>query len=441
MPENGRVAEIPQSGLTRGAKLVSLPLSAAGRVTLGLGQRLLGKDRAEVSASVQRKTAEQIFSVLGTLKGGAMKFGQALSIFEAALPEDQVAPYREALTKLQSGAPPMETATVRRLMTEQLGTGWSSYFREFDEVASAAASIGQVHKAVWRDGREVAVKLQYPGAAEALTADLNQLARIGRLITPLFPGLEIKPLLAELRVRVLDEIDYAAEAAAQRRFAAAYVDHPEIHIGRVVASAPQLIVSEWAHGKPLSTIIATGSRQERDNAGRILTEFHFSAPEIAHLLHTDPHPGNFLLSNDQLVVVDFGSVIGMPEGAPRAIGRLARLAIDGDAGRVIDGLREEGFVPAGFEPDPTILLNYLFPYLEPLRFETFHFTRQWMQQMWQRISDLSSDELKLARRLNLPPSYLMIQRVTLGSIGVLSQLDAHAPFRAIAEKWQPGFAS
>ncbi len=436
------MSDIPTGSLNRSAKLASLPISAAGRATLGFGQRLMGKTKEDVSADVQRKTAEQLFEVLGTLKGGAMKFGQALSVFEAALPEEAAAPYRDALTKLQSSAPPMDPASVRGLMVEQLGSGWSKYFRDFDDGAAAAASIGQVHRAIWRDGREVAVKLQYPGAAEALTADLNQLSRIGRLIGPLVPGIQIKPLLAELRLRVLEEVDYAAEAANQRAFALAYAEDPEIAIGKVVASAPALIVSEWVDGKPLAKVIAEGSRQERDEMGRIMAVFHFSAPERAHLLHTDPHPGNYLVRPDgRLGVIDFGSVSKMPEGGQRIIGTLARLSIAGNADEVVAGLRAEGFVPDGFDPDPTVLMNYLVPYLEPLRYETFHFTREWMQQLGARMSDFSSVELKMARRLNLPPSYLMIQRVTLGSIGVLCQLDSHAPFRAIVERWQPGFAA
>ncbi len=157
------MADIPRGALSRTARLASLPLSAAGRATLGLGQRLAGRDRDEISSELQRRTAEQVFEVLGTLKGGAMKFGQALSVYEAAIPDEYAAPYREALTKLQNAAPPMPPATVHRLMAQQFGTGWSARFREFDDRAAAAASIGQVHRAVWKDGREVAVKLQYPG--------------------------------------------------------------------------------------------------------------------------------------------------------------------------------------------------------------------------------------------------------------------------------------
>ncbi len=435
------MTEIPQGALNRGAKLAGLPLSAAGRATVGLGQRLLGRSRDEVSAEVQRKTAEQLFEVLGTLKGGAMKFGQALSVFEAALPEDAVAPYRQALVKLQNSAPPMAPTTVRRLMTEQLGSSWPTYFREFDDTAAAAASIGQVHRAVWRDGREVAVKLQYPGAAKALTADLNQLSRLGILMSPLLPGLQFRPLLAELRERILEEVDYAAEAAHQRQFAAAYADDPEIAVGRVVASAPALVVTEWMEGTPLARIIADGSRHDRNEAGRLMAVFHFSAPERARLLHTDPHPGNFLLLPDgRLGVVDFGSVSRMPDGAPPIVGILARLCIQGRSDEVIQGLRAEGFIPDDFDPDPQVLMDYLVPYLEPLRHAVFHFSREWMQQLGATMTDFSSPELKLARRLNLPPTYLMIQRVTLGSIGVLSQLDARAPFRSIVERWQPGFA-
>ena len=433
--------DIPRGPLSRTAKLASLPLGAAGRATLGWGQRLLGADRQEVTAAVQRRTAEQLFEVLGTLKGGAMKFGQALSVYEAAIPDEYAAPYREALTKLQNSAPPMPTTTVHRVMAEQLGRGWMSHFTEFTDDAAAAASIGQVHKALWHDGREVAVKIQYPGAADALKADMAQLNRLGPLLGLLMPGVQMRPLLAELRARVMEELDYAAEADNQRAFAKAYAGDPDILVPKVVASAPKVVVSEWMDGIGMSRIIADGTRAERDEAGRLLTELHFSAPARVGLLHADPHPGNYKLTADgRLAVIDFGSIARLPGGTPPIIGRISRMALEGRAEDVVAALREEGFVPDGYHPDPVSLMDYVAPFVEPLRHETFHFTRTWMQQQVGQMADLTTNESKMARSLDLPPHYLMIHRVTFGSIGVLCQLDATAPFREIVLKWQPGFA-
>ncbi len=390
---------------------------------------------------MQRRTAEQVFEVLGTLKGGAMKFGQALSVYEAGIPDEYAEPYREALSKLQNAAPPMPPSTVNRLMAEQLGTGWRSRFLKFDVEAAAAASIGQVHRAIWKDGREVAVKIQYPGAGAALKADMDQLNRMGPVLSLLIPGMQVRPLLAEIRDRVMEELDYAAEAANQREFARSFAGDPDFLVPRVLASAPKVIISEWVEGLGLGKIITSGTAAQRDRAGELLTVLHFSAPERVGLLHADPHPGNYLLTADnRLGVIDFGSIARLPDGSPRIIGRLSRLALDGKADEVLAGLRAEGFILPGYEPDPVALLDYLSPFAEPLRHNTFHFNRKWMQSQAARMSNLSSQESKLARHINLPPSYLMIHRVTFGSIGVLCQLDATAPFREIVAKWQPGFA-
>jgi predicted unusual protein kinase regulating ubiquinone biosynthesis (AarF/ABC1/UbiB family) len=433
--------DIPQRRAARTARLASLPLGVAGRATVGFGRRMTGRSADEIAAELQAKTAEQLFTVLGELKGGAMKLGQALSVFEAALPEESAAPYREALTRLQEAAPPMPAATVRKVLDEQFGRRWPERFREFDEVPAAAASIGQVHRGVWADGREVAVKLQYPGAGPALMADLTQLSRLAWLFSRMSPGLDVKPLLAEIKERVLEELDYSLEADAQRGFAAAFADDPQIAIPRVVASAPKVMVSEWLDGRPLSSIIATGTRPERDEAGTLLALLHYSAPARAGLLHADPHPGNFrILPDGRLGVVDFGAVARLPGGVPRPLGRLTRLAVERDADGVLALMRELGFVRPGIDVTGQEILDYLGPATDPLRERTFTFSREWMRSQAARIGDPRREEARVGRLLNLPPSYLLIHRVTLGSIGVLCQLGATAPYRALAEKWQPGFA-
>jgi predicted unusual protein kinase regulating ubiquinone biosynthesis (AarF/ABC1/UbiB family) len=435
------VTDIPQRRAARTARLVSLPLGVAGRATMGLGKRITGRSAADIQAELQARTAEQLFTVLGELKGGAMKLGQALSVFEAALPEETAAPYREALTRLQEAAPPMRAEVVHRVLDEQFGRSWRERFRSFDDTPAAAASIGQVHRAVWADGREVAVKLQYPGAGPALMADFTQLSRMARLFARISPGLEVKPLLAELKDRVLEELDYGLEADAQRAFAAAYADDPEIAIPRVVASSPKAMITEWMDGTPLSRIIATGSQEQRDRAGTLLAVLHYSAPARAGLLHADPHPGNFrILPDGRLGVVDFGAVARLPGGSPEPLGRLTRYAVDRDAPAVLAVLREEGFVRTTVNVDATQVMNYLGPIVEPLRVERFTFSREWMREQAARIGDPRREEARVGRMFNLPPSYLLIHRVTLGSVGVLSQLGATAPFRELAEKWQPGFA-
>jgi len=435
------VGDIPKRTMSRGAKLATLPLGVAGRGAVGLGKRLGGRPAEVVTAELQARTAEQLFQVLGQLKGGAMKFGQAMSVFEAALPEEMAAPYRAALTRLQEAAPPLPVATVHTVLARDLGEDWRACFTSFDDRPSAAASIGQVHKAVWADGREVAVKIQYPGAAKALLGDLRQLGRLARVFAVFTPGLDIKPLLAELEARVAEELDYLLEADSQRVFAAAYDGDPDILVPRVVTAAATVLVTEWIDGIPLSEVIREGAPEQRDRASALLARFLFSGPVLAGLLHADPHPGNFrLLPDGRLGVIDFGAVNRLPDGAPEPIGRLARLALEGRADDVLEALRAEGFVKPSIEVDASRVLDYVLPMLEPLRGETFRFTREWLRREAVRVADPRSPANQLGRQLNLPPSYLLIHRVTTGTIGVLCQLGGEAPYRALMEQWQPGFA-
>jgi predicted unusual protein kinase regulating ubiquinone biosynthesis (AarF/ABC1/UbiB family) len=435
------MTDIPRRAVSRSAKLAALPLGFAGRAALGLGKRVTGIASEVISAEVQHRTAEHLFSVLGQLKGGAMKFGQALSVFEAALPEDLAGPYRAALTKLQEAAPPLPAASVHKALATELGPDWRALFADFDDTPAAAASIGQVHRATWADGRPVAVKVQYPGAGPALVSDLNQLGRLASLFRVVQPGLDVKPLVEELKARVVEELDYELEASAQRAFAEGYANDDMIYVPPVVASSTRVLVTEWVEGTPLATVIASGTRAERDAAGERMALLHFSAPVRVGLLHADPHPGNFrILPDGRLGVLDFGAVARLPDGLPEPIGRLTRLALADEADEVLDGLRAEGFVKPEVEVDAQVVLDYLRPILAPIACDEFRFTRSWLRAEATRLANPRGPAYQLGRQLNLPPSYLLVHRVTLGSIGVLCQLEAHARYREIVQKWLPGFA-
>ncbi|MEU3185308.1 AarF/ABC1/UbiB kinase family protein [Streptomyces sp. NPDC006923] len=444
------MSDLPRKAVTRTAKLATLPLGFAGRATWGLGKRIGGKSAEIVTRELQQRTADQLFKVLGELKGGAMKFGQALSVFESALPEEIAGPYRAALTKLQEAAPPLPTGTVHAVLSERLGEEWRELFLEFEDKPSAAASIGQVHRAVWHDGREVAVKIQYPGAGEALLSDLVQLSRFARLLGPLIPGMDIKPLITELRDRVSEELDYALEAESQREHAAEFADDPDVVVPDVVHQGDQVLVTEWIDGTPLSEVINDGTPEQRDRAGQLLARFLFSGPARTGLLHADPHPGNFRLlppapAEDgeegelRLGVLDFGTVDRLPGGLPGTIGEALRMTLEGDAEAVYDLLREEGFVKESIDLDPDAVLEYLLPIIEPAAVEDFTFTRSWIRNQAARIADPRSPAHQLGKQLNLPPSYLLIHRVTLSTIGVLCQLNATVRLRDELEDWLPGF--
>jgi predicted unusual protein kinase regulating ubiquinone biosynthesis (AarF/ABC1/UbiB family) len=440
---NGGVTDLPKRTVARTARLASLPIGFAGRATLGLGRRLGGAPAEVVASQVQERTAEQLFKVFGELKGGAMKLGQALSIFESALPESLIAPYRATLTRLQDSAPPMQSGMVHQVLARELGATWRSQLVEFDDDPAAAASIGQVHRGRWQDGREVAVKVQYPGAGDAVMSDLKQLSRAARLFAGLIPGLDVKPLIEELRARVAEELDYRLEADAQRRFAVEFVDDPLIVVPDVVTNTETVLVTEWLESsRSLARLIAEGTQDERNHFGEVYVRFLFSGPDRTGLLHADPHPGNFrLLDDGRLGVVDYGAVARLPDGGlPRIIGRLLRRAVDDDYDAVLDGLREAGFIRPGITLDVDDLRAYLSPFVEPATVERFQFSREWMRGQFNRLHDPRETDFSTMLKINLPPEFLLIHRVWLGGIGVLSQLGAEAPFGRILSESLPEFA-
>ena len=435
------VGNLPENALLRAAKLAALPTTFALRQAAGLGKRVLGSTADDIAAELQAKTAEQLFAILGELKGGALKMGQALSIFEAALPEDIAEPYRATLNQLQDSAPPMPESTMRAALEAGMGKEWEKNFRHFNLKPAHAASIGQVHRGVWHDGRRVAVKVQYPGAAKALEADIQQASRFAKMVSLLAPGLDIDAILDELKHRMVEELDYVREGQSQQRFAEAFRDDPDVAIPNVVFSSSTILVTEWLESTGLVATMNGGTAEERNQLGLKYERFLLSGPARCGLLHADPHPGNFRVTPDgRLGVLDFGAVAQLPDGLPAAMGRLLRISMNNNPDAVVEGLRAEGFLLPGISVDAQQLHDYLAPFTEPAESEFFTFSRDWMREQFSRINDPRRPEFTIGFKINLPPSYLLIHRVWLGSIGVLSQLECTIPARAEIEKWVPGFA-
>ena len=307
-----------------------------------------------------------------------------------------------------------------------------------------------MHKGRWHDGRDVAVKVQYPGAGEALMSDLRQIGRLGRTIAPLVPGVDIKPLIEEMQARAVEELDYQLEAEAQRAFAEAFRDDPDIVVPDVVAQGDDVLVTEW-----LESPATPGQHHPRAAPRRSATTTAScscgscstarGAPACCTPTRTPATSGS--CPNDD------GSPgrLGDPRlrrrgparaerGLPEAMGSLIRIAALEDREALLDGLREEGFIKDRIRLDPDLLLDYLSPFVEPTQVERFRFSREWMRAQFQRINNPREPTYTIAMKLNLPPSYLLIHRTWLGGIGVLSQLEAEAPFRAILTEYLPGFA-
>ena len=437
--------------VVRTLRLVSLPLGAAALGVEGLVRRGLGQDRDEVTRRQRQRTVARTRRVLGELKGGALKAGQLLSTVEALFPADPEQSWREALTSLQESNAGMPWSDAEPVLRRELGPRWRDLFEEFDERPAASASIGQVHRAVWRQGRlDVAVKVQYPGVREAILSDVRAFSVASRAAALVARGVAMPPLVTELRTRLLEELDYRREAANQQRFAAAYSPDSadrdgadgdsEVVVPRVVHAASRVLVQTWLDGVPLARVATDGTQQDRDRLGELYQRFLLSGPARCGLLHTDPHPGNFrLLDDGRLGVLDFGSCLELPGGLPRTFGRLITALLAGDDDDVLRALREEGLVRPGARLEVAKLRDYLAPFSEPARHERFHYTRDWLKGQFARVNDPRNPEFAVALQLTIPPEQLFTHRVWLGIVGVLAQLGAQVPVRPELRRWLPGF--
>jgi predicted unusual protein kinase regulating ubiquinone biosynthesis (AarF/ABC1/UbiB family) len=408
------------------------------------GTRAANLARSKEDAAVQldkrhMEAAERMVDTLGTMKGAAMKIGQLASFVDTDfLPEEYRELYQDKLADLRSEAPPMPWEKVKGVLDEEWDEPVEELFEEFEHEAAAAASIGQVHRATLPDGRRVAVKIQYPGVAEALRADMQNAGMIMRLAKAIAPGLDAKAAAAELKERVLEELDYEYEAQNQRAFSRGYRGHPFIYVPDVITrlSRGRVLVTEWVDGVGFDDVKAL-PQAERDRFGEIVYRFCFGS--IYHLQHfnADVHPGNYLLMDDgKVAFLDFG----MTKQLDREQVALEIAAIDAASARDPERLRvalhDLGFLKDPKKVDAERLMEHVMTiggwYMEDSEL-TIDSGR--VMRAISAASDPRSEYYDLMRRENVPANELMGRRMELGMLAVLGQLGATRNWYRIGREW------
>ncbi len=389
--------------------------------------------REELDAEFQTRTAQHIADELGEMKGALMKLGQMASYLDDGLPE----PVRLALGQLQQDAPPMDAALARWAIERELGYDLDSLFSYFSPEPIAAASIGQVHRATTHDGREVVVKVQYPGIDEAIAADLDNTDLLGRIMAMIFPGLDPAPLAEELKLRITEELDYELEANNQRHFAAFYRGHPFIHIPEVYddLSTSRVLTSEFAEGERFSEL-ETWSQDEQNLAAETVFRFVFRSLYRLRAFNADPHPGNYLFRpGGHVTFLDFGLVRRFDEDETELFGTLIQTVLSDQ----ISEFRSALEVGELLRPDAPFtdeeIHDWFLHFYEIVRHDgPTTLNAEYASETLRRTFDHKSNEI--LKYANVPPSFALIQRINLGLYALLAHLEATANWRRIAgELW------
>jgi predicted unusual protein kinase regulating ubiquinone biosynthesis (AarF/ABC1/UbiB family) len=389
----------------------------------------------EVSLDSHTEIATRLAEVLGEMKGAAMKLGQLLSFVDFDLPPEVQSAYHDVLATLRDSAPPFDPDAIRRTVTDAYGRPPEAVFAEWSDTPLAAASIGQVHPATLRDGTEVAVKVQYPGVADAVRADLSNAEAFAPLARLISPNLEISALMDELRDRVEDELDYVREASYQHAFATRWQGHPDVRVPAVLKDLcrEHVLVTERVHGRSFDEVVASGTEAERQHLGEAIHRFSFGSLARFRLFNADPHPGNYLVTDDgRVAFLDFGAVKMYTKAQWGQIERIDRAAMAGDQDRWEAGLRESRILPQGVDVDLDVVWEWFRLNMRPLLADQpFTYDRDFAAEIIGHASDLRSPYWHVLRKLNLPPEFLVLNRIQVGINSVLGRLRATQDWRAI----------
>jgi predicted unusual protein kinase regulating ubiquinone biosynthesis (AarF/ABC1/UbiB family) len=349
--------------------------------------------------------------------------------------------YQEVLSELQDAAPPIDPEITAAVIEQEYGAPPDQVFDWWDPQPIASASIGQVHRAQLHDGTEVVTKIQYPGVAEAVHSDLANAEAFAPLGKMFSPHLQIRPLVEELRARLLDELDYQREATYQQAFFERYDGHPFIRVPRIYLDwcRPRVLVSEYVAGRDFDAMLVSTRQPERERYGEIIYRFIFGSLNRFRLFNADPHPGNYLFPDDGAVVfLDFGSVKMFRRQTRELLLEQLDAVMDRDAPRLIGALRQAGFLPAS-NPDPEKLLQWFRAFNEPvLEDREWTYTPDFAREVGRLTSDPRAGYADLMRKLNLPPEYLLLNRIHWGVNSILGRLGARANWHRIAWELRGG---
>jgi predicted unusual protein kinase regulating ubiquinone biosynthesis (AarF/ABC1/UbiB family) len=433
--------KIPTSRVGRTAKIGGL---AAGQAIRQAGTRAANVARTPEGRefALERRhveAAEQIVAALGTMKGAAMKVGQVMSFLDVGIvPEEYREEFQHKLAALRDAAPTVAFKDMRRVMEEEFDDPLHESFAEFDEEPIAAASIGQVYRARLHDGRRVAVKVQYPGVAAAVRADMQNLGLILRLAKRIAPGIDPKAIGEEIRDRIHEELDYELEAQNQRTLGRIFRGHPFIVVPEVVTSLSRerVLVTEYVEGAGFEELKGY-PQEERDRIGEILFRFYFGCLYRHHQFSGDPHPGNSMLLEDgRMAFFDFGLFKRMPPGSVELEIAVQRAVIEGDVETVMRLGAETGFFPEPekFRPE-RVLEHFRAATSWYTADEYIQLTPEWATQVMIDMSDPRSEYFGQMRHENAPPDHIFGRRMEVLTLAVIAQLHARGNFHRIAREW------
>ena len=411
-----------------------------GHATTSARKIFANAERKEsLSRERELRTAQQVANELGNMKGALMKLGQMASYLDDGLPES----LRLALAQLQSQAPPMSVQLVHEVICEEFGREVSELFVAFDEEPIAAASIGQVHRAIIIDPatnaeRAVAVKVQYPGVAEAIDADLRTADLLGALLAFGFKSLNPEEMVAEIKERLREELDYGREKENQKMFADFYRGHPFIHVPAVIdhLSSSRVLTTELINGSTFDELM-TWDQHERDLAGETIFRFVFRSLYRFRAFNGDPHPGNYLFhGNGRVTFLDFGLIKHFTVEEMDMFKSMVQAAvIDHDMERYRKIVENAGMLQSNLDVTTEDVGDYFSHFYEPVReSKDMTWTTTYATSIVRHTFDRSSP---IAQYATVPRSFVFIQRINLGLYAILGQLGARGNYRRIAEELWP----